>query len=651
MNKENKSNNRIILNIFLSVLFSSCAFLGFFFLSRIDYEDIIRLPFFLYVIPFILLGFFYYKRLSLNLFQDKRKLILSIILSFLFALSLIAGYQLRISIALASGLKGKLGIIIKSVMLSFTFIPFFELLFALSNNDRNETIVNSSKADNPGNNRMVNRLTVFFVSWAVVFISWFPVFLAYYPAIMSYDSHRQFNEAYNNFFWEIQPISHTFMIQTSMKIGEKLGSLETGMAIYSILQMLILSVSLAYLNSFIYKISKNIVIISLTIVFYAFLPITSVLSITVTKDVLFTAFFLILSTALLEKYTTSIKYPIIFNILIVISASLMMLFRKNGLYGFLAFCFIVVISQLFVFIRKDTSKKELVKKSLGFALICVISLVVGFLSIKIVRLSLNAGGDGPVVEKYSVPIQQFARIAYYHYDELDEKDREIINTYLPGFHDNPQYSFSLADAPKSQASGYAFEKTGTFAKDWVHMVINYPEDCIDAYLGLIAGYFFTDDIAISRYLGYGRDNMRGLLETFNALKPGVEGDVHIESVSKLPKLQYFIEGIVSNEEYLKYPVIPILFRPAFYIWIAITCFSILIYKKRYQVLLVSSIQIAYFCTVLLGPVANIRYALQVILAVPLLITLAFIRYTPALPPVGNTNSSSNTGASPVNSEK
>ena len=300
----------------------------------------------------------------------------------------------------------------------------------------------------------------------------------------------------------------------------------------------------------------------------------------------------------------------------------MMLFRKNGIYGFVLYSIILAIVLLVTLIKKNSSKKEIVKKSAITVVICTITILVGILTMNLVKLSLHAG-SGPAIEKYSVMIQQFARVAYYHKDTLNNEDAELIDKYLPGYSTDPQYYFSLADAPKYNANSEAFNDTSTFIRDWLHIVIKYPEDCVDAYLGLISGYFFTDDIAISRYLGYGRESMRGLLETFNSIKPGAEGDVHIESSSKLPRLQYFIEGIVSNEEYLNYPIIPILFRPAFYIWIAITCLAVLIYKKRYQFALVSSLQITYFLTVLLGPVSNIRYAFQVILAVPLFLTIAF----------------------------
>ena len=154
---------------------------------------------------------------------------------------------------------------------------------------------------------------------------------------------------------------------------------------------------------------------------------------------------------------------------------------------------------------------------------------------------------------------------------------------------------------------------------------NYPADYLDAYLGLTLGYYFTDDISISQYLGYGRDNMRGLIETFNASKPLDDCYPGVEANSKLPGLQYFLEGIVSNEEYLVFPPFSLVLKPAFYCWAAFICLAILLYKKRYLDIAISSLQITYLLTVLLGPVANIRYAFQIILAFPLFLVSAFYK--------------------------
>ena len=99
----------------------------------------------------------------------------------------------------------------------------------------------------------------FFVSWAVIFVAWIPVFLAYYPAIMSYDCHRQFQEAIRGYIWfnSHHPLVHTFVIRMFLLLGEKIGSYEVGMALFSLLQMSILSVIYAYACNMVGRLVKK----------------------------------------------------------------------------------------------------------------------------------------------------------------------------------------------------------------------------------------------------------------------------------------------------------------------------------------------------------------------------------------------------------
>ena len=160
-------------------------------------------------------------------------------------------------------------------------------------------------------------------------------------------------------------------------------------------------------------------------------------------------------------------------------------------------------------------------------------------------------------------------------------------------------------------------------KDWSYFGRKYPNDYLDASLGLTAGYWFLDDVSLSQYLGYGRESMRGLIETFNASKPIEDIYPGVESKSILPKYQYFLEGMVSDEQYLKWPVLSALFRPSFYCWIFILSFGILLYKKRYRAFAAASLELAYYCTVLLGPVAKIRYVLQIMVGLPAILAFVF----------------------------
>ena len=264
-------------------------------------------------------------------------------------------------------------------------------------------------------------------------------------------------------------------------------------------------------------------------------------------------------------------------------------------------------------------------------------IAASFAGIHLTRLALHAA-PGPKTEMYSVPIQQMGHVVFFKKDMLSEDELATMEEYLTGSTEWTNFNLTLADAQKACANSDAWTNMPKMFKDWLHFGVRYPDDYIDAYLGLTSGYYFPDDVSISQHLGYGRESMRGLIETFNASKPlddcypGVksesklpwlqyllEGPVSDEE-SKIPWLQYMLEGPVSDEMYLNWPVISVLFRPAFYCWAAFLLYGVLMYKKRYRELAAASLQLMYFLTVAMGPVANIRYVFQLMIGLPVLVS-------------------------------
>ena len=262
------------------------------------------------------------------------------------------------------------------------------------------------------------------------------------------------------------------------------------------------------------------------------------------------------------------------------------------------------------------------KERIRILIVCALLIVLGIGSVFALRFAVH-GARGPKTEMYSVPIQQMGHIAFFHRGELSEEEKATMEKYLAGSTTEWQsFNISLADSQKSSAVEDAWVNTPQMLKDWIYFGVRYPNDYIDAYLGLTAGYWFTDDIAISQYLGYGRESERGLIETFNASKPIGEEYPGVQSVSKLPRYHYFLEGFVSDEWYLKIPVLSVLFRPACYVWASLVFFGIILYKKRYRDFAAASLQLMYFGTVLLGPVANIRYVFPLMTFLPVLVSFA-----------------------------
>ena len=67
----------------------------------------------------------------------------------------------------------------------------------------------------------------------------------------------------------------------------------TGYAIATIIQMLLVDAALAYALHYIYSKKRNLLLCTLALLFYGLMPVNSILIISTTKDILFAAFLLV----------------------------------------------------------------------------------------------------------------------------------------------------------------------------------------------------------------------------------------------------------------------------------------------------------------------------------------------------------------------
>ena len=443
-------------------------------------------------------------------------------------------------------------------------------------------------------------------------MAWIPAFLAYYPAILSYDCHRQIRQAVRGYAWfnTHHPLAHTFLIRLFLTLGEEIGSYEVGMAIFSILQMVIMSVVFAYACNMIGRITRNRWIVIGTATFFALLPIHHVLVLCITKDILFTAFFLLLCLLVLEfNQAESKKAKILLAVAMVLIGILAMLFRNNAIYAFAVFAVIYII----------WSKKE----RIIVALLCIMIIAGGRFGADAIQDAMGAG-DGSKAEMFSVFLCQFARVGVYQVDSLSTEQYEMIEKYVDDMYWS-MYNPHIADGIKDNVAASTFpdweDEVPTMLKDWITVGMKYPNDYVDAFLELTRGYWFIDDVSHAEVLGYGEDTNWGLIYTFNASKSDIfEG---VENKSVLPGLQKVYQKIVNGNAYYDWPVISMLFKPAFYCWTLLLVMISLLYMNRKRKLILCLLPLAYLLTLLLGPVVNFRYIYPIMVVSPVLVAWMF----------------------------
>ncbi len=555
---------------------------------------------------------------SLSEIKDEKKKIkrrkYAAAVSLLFSAAMVIGYQLQANGMTESGVRGKGLILFRAFCLSIVIFPFGNLFF--------QGVEKAGSAPVPaGRGRPWKRGTLFAVCGTAVFLSLLPVWLAYYPIIMSYDFHRQINEAAKGFqwFWPYQPLAHTWIIWLFLQVGELLGNIQTGMACMALFQMLLYSLAAAYACVFLYRVTNRKGIVGGALLFFGLFPLNSVMVMCTTKDVLFGILFLVFVLLLAERSffaSSRGRHRLIQDILLVCTGCILSQLRNNCLYA------VVVFGTAWVIFSPKGER-------LRVLLLCGLLAVGGKAAGAGIKAALGTQLGPAKVEMYSVPIQQMARVGFYHGEELEEETWEILNTYISEEYWQ-RYNPPIADTVKAMVGVSTFPTAwegheAQLLGDWLRLGLRYPNEYLDAFLELTRGYWFPDDRSHAECLGYGREGRMGIIYTYNSseLSDGRE----IAHQSKFPWLEEKLEAVVSENVYYQWPVVSVLFRCSFYVWGLFLVFLAFLFLNRKKAAVICLFPLIYMGTMLLGPVVQMRYVFPVMLVLPVLAGLLLLRET------------------------
>lgn len=189
---------------------------------------------------------------------------------------------------------------------------------------------NTSAMDEPSNEKR------FFFIWALIFAAWVPVLLATWPGIYGYDSIYQISWYDSGKISLHHPLIHTLYLGFCIRtLGGLLGSVERGMAVYSITQMLIMSAFFSATTCYFIRNRLPKIVTAGMLVWFALLPTTALMSISATKDTLYALTFawMVLNLCKLAKEPCIIK-DWKFDVQFATSCLVQMIFRNQGKYIF-----------------------------------------------------------------------------------------------------------------------------------------------------------------------------------------------------------------------------------------------------------------------------------------------------------------------------
>lgn len=252
-----------------------------------------------------------------------------------------------------------------------------------------------------------------------ILLMWMPYLLAYYPGVVTEDSLVSLMQAENlSLLYNHIPVAYTLLITLFTWIGWALGDRNFGVFLFTLVQMILMAGALSYSIYWIRtRISKNKAVTYILLFFYGLNPVIALYSVTMWKDVLFSAWILLFCLflfdvgiskgAVLEGKKGLIRLGVLFT--------LAAFGRNNGIYV------VILIWTVLLIIYKEIRMKLF---AAGGGIILSILLIQrsGYQAMEI--------DQSGFAESVGIPLQQICYTVVQD-GTLTEKDEEFLEKVIP----------------------------------------------------------------------------------------------------------------------------------------------------------------------------------------------------------------------------
>ena len=445
----------------------------------------------------------------------------------------------------------------------------------------------------PGTIRNISMKKVFLI-WAVLLLVYIPWWMYHYPGIVSADSGNQIKDALTtDTLSDWNPAFVTLLIRAViLPVIHLGGSINAAVGVCTFLQMLVLTFvfALAFERTCCYLRDKTL--LCLIFLFFAVYPVNNIYSVTMWKDILFSAcflgFFLCLDGASEDEtgfFSSKAKCLMLF-----FTMAMMPLLRHNGL-------FITIVMALYLPFRFKTFRKTA-------AVVCcsALLLIAGWKLLLLPKLRTEPIPSG---EYLSVPLQQVVRVLVKRYDELLPETMEEIQSYFTVPDIRTEYAEKTVDPVKKHFKSELFaEDRERFFALWFRLGKEYPVEYAEAFLHNNYGYWYPETkwwISMS----------------------GIQMHDPIPELKHTPVLKLSIIDKINqwytSEQYEKVPVLPLLFKPGACFWLWLFCGVYCRLQNRRKFVLFLPGFLLWFIILWSAVYCEYRYVYPLFICLPLLL--------------------------------
>ena len=429
--------------------------------------------------------------------------------------------------------------------------------------------------------------------------------IVFYPGVINPDNANQIKEVLgmhtryldsiivineNVTLTNFNPIIHTLLLGNLFKIGYVMGNVNFGLFLYTLVQVIIVVLTLSYSIYFLHKEKVRNRYLLVMLGAYIFIPFFPFYAITAVKDTLFSMAVLLYTIKLYQfiKYENTFKS----NLLLLVIMLLVILLRNNGIY-------LLLLSFPFAFFVKKSLRKSVVVMTI---IVLLMNTAYGKIltALEIPNTSIR--------EMLSIPFQQTARYVKYYSDEVTEEERAAIDKILTYDTLAERYDPRLSDQVKNEYNRYA---TNEDLKDyfivWGKMLFKKPMTYINATVANTYGYFYTDS-----YRWY-------IYNDLNPILPSEGFDYHFNNlnISRLLMRAY-------GNGFKELPVLKLLVNCGMYTWAYVFLLFVLLLTKKRDLIVILLPAFASILIIIAGPANTyFRYVVHYAITLPLIVGLVF----------------------------
>ena len=442
-------------------------------------------------------------------------------------------------------------------------------------------------------------------TYLTVFLTLLPLYLLLlvisYPALPSTDSVSQIVMGFSGESWAAHhPVAHSALLVLCIKIGIALfSSGNAGLLLISLCQLFAFLFAACYaVDVILHRLNLPIFFAVFAIVYFAIHPSIQRNTFSITKDILYSSFYLCFLASLYLLLTGKHKKLDLF--VLVFSTVIILLFRNESKY-------IVLLSFVILFFVLKKCRKA----CLAFILA---TIAVSFCMSSIIQPLFNIQ-PGSKREMLSVPFQQTARYLRDYPADVTEEEKAAIEAVLDYDTIGSVYRGNISDPVKATYHDDAsIGDLANYFKAWVCMFFRHPDAYIQATLNNYYEYYaFIDGQFESNFTHISWMQM-------DMLNMGLApyGFGHPEAL-ELTHFEY--EYVLSLIFHL--PFFSLLMIPAVYTWTVIVLFIRSVQRKNKAAFAAVLFPLVMQLMITLGPCNGTygRYQYPIILSLPVILAM------------------------------